>query len=74
MPGIPGMLVAFVPIGAKVMTVRVSPDPPGFPGSTPHAVVRHAPVAAARSRRDKGVARRHLVMSHDHSATGVTER
>ncbi|GAA3097218.1 hypothetical protein GCM10020254_48190 [Streptomyces goshikiensis] len=69
---IPGMLVAFVPSGAKVMTVRVSPGPPEPPGMAPQPTTRAAPVAVARKVRERVAARRQSVMSMHHAAPRVT--
>lgn len=72
MPVIPGMLVALVSSGAKVMTVTVPPDPPEPPGSAPHAAMRHVPIAVATKVRERDTARREMVMSMHHSAPLVT--
>ncbi|GHI89042.1 hypothetical protein Sxan_64060 [Streptomyces xanthophaeus] len=73
MPGMPGMLVAFVSSGAKVMTVMVPPEPPGPPGTTPHPATRQAPTAVATRVRYKAAARCDVVMSMHHSAPEVTQ-
>ncbi|GAA1350068.1 hypothetical protein GCM10009612_04050 [Streptomyces beijiangensis] len=73
MAGIPGILVAWVPSGAQVITVRGSLEPPVIPGSTPHPVRSEAPAAVVRARR-KEVERRAPVMGMHISASCVTWR
>ncbi|GFH36886.1 hypothetical protein SCWH03_31190 [Streptomyces pacificus] len=78
MAGIPGMFVARVPSGAKVITVTGSRIPAEPPGTTPHPA-RGAPAAAVhRARavaalRGRGKEKRRLpVIPLHHSAPRVT--
>ncbi|GBQ03196.1 hypothetical protein SSP531S_46660 [Streptomyces spongiicola] len=78
MAGIPGMFVARVPSGAKVITVIGSRMPVEPPGSTPHPA-RDAPTAPVHRARavavlkGRGREKRRLpVMSLHNSAPWVT--
>lgn len=76
MAGMPAMFTAAPGVsGAQVITVTVSPEPPGRPGTTPQPVVSSAPAATVlvRSLQGRGVMRRrHPVMGMNFSASRVT--